>query len=195
MERHEELAPSESKSNGSELSGPVTNLTNSSEEPEVDLEEHDELLEDCKSLLMSKHEIIEDFKACREKLYRFGGSCVLAASDSERFFNEEHKLMRPKAVTGILYSPSGGKLTMHKSGKSPDQAAKVIASMKAFQHDEACIWVQDESFNPVVDVHGASHRVTVVTTPDGERIVVDWGIAQFTSVPKDIKLFINEKDL
>ena len=58
-----------------------------------------------------------------------------------------------------------------------------------------CIWALDESLPIVVNKHGMHHRVTLATTADGERVVVDWGVAQFSHLPDDAILFIREQDL
>ena len=45
------------------------------------------------------------------------------------------------------------------------------------------------------NAHGTSHRVTLVTTLDGERVVVDWGIGQLGSLPEDMRLCVRKGDL
>lgn len=150
---------------------------------------------DYRSSMMSMREILGDFNELRRGRYEEAGSCGLAGADSWDFFERAHKLMQPKLVTGVLYSPSGGKLVMSQTDTSPDSAAGISPNMKPFKRHEGCIWVRDESSAPVENVCGASHRVTLVTTLDGERIVVDWGICQFSSLPDDTRLFIHCDDL
>jgi hypothetical protein len=149
------------------------------------------------SSMMSEHEIQEDFNDRRPQ-YQEDGDCVKAAADAFVFFKQTHKLMRPKLVEAVLYASSGEKAVMGKSGISPAERADVIPTMKRFKllADTGCIWVpaEDANSHDIMNVEGMRHRVTLVTTLVGARVVVDWGIAQFSYLPKDISLFIMDTD-
>ena len=146
------------------------------------------------SSMMSRREILEDFYILGRK-YEEGGDCCLAAAEAWEFYNRLHTLMRPKLVTGILYSDSVLP-KLKKTGISPPCLAGISPLYQAFRLDEGCIWIQDDSMGEVMNVNGASHRVTLVTTLDGDRVVVDWGIGQFTTpLPHDVKLFIRQSEM
>ena len=141
------------------------------------------------SSMMSRREILLDFQT-RRGSYEHGGDCGLAAAEAWEFFDRVHKLMLPEVVDGVLFSPSGGAAVMKVPGTSPDMAVGISPAMKPFKRDADCIWVPDDSSSAVMNKVGAAHRVTLVTTLEGERVVVDWGIGQFSSLPEDMVLFL-----
>lgn len=147
------------------------------------------------SSMMSKREIVQDFLVMnRGSQYSIGGDCNAAAGAAWEFFNRVHMLMRPKLVNGVLWSPSGAKVVMGSTNTSPECLGGISPSMVPFMRDDECVWVEDEAME-VMNEHGANHRVILATTLDGDRVVVDWGISQFSFVPNDIKLFIKKTDL
>jgi hypothetical protein len=133
------------------------------------------------SSMMSLREI----QLARRTDYQEGGDCGLAAAEAWELFDRAHKLMHPKLVDGVLFAASSGKAVIGKPGISPAQPAGVSQAMKPFKllerGTEGCIWVPDESLGTVMNVNGMSHRVALVTTLEGERVVVDWGTGQFSS--------------
>ena len=149
------------------------------------------------SSLMSMREIEEDYIGCRMSMYQEGGDCRLAAAEAYGFFNRCHKLMHAKLVDAVLYAPSGKKPVMRKPQITPPEQVHISPIMKRFklQKKSQCIWVLDGESHDVKNVLGASHRVTLVTTLEGDRVVVDWGIGQFSDMPDDMRLFIPQNDM
>ena len=142
--------------------------------------------------LLSKLEIDSDFSERRED-YKAGGDCGLAAAEAWEFFDRAHKLMRPELMDGVLFAADGEKAVMGKSNISPDQTVGINPTMKPFKllnRGSGCIWVSDESSPALVNEKGMAHRVCLVTTLEGERVVVDWGIGQFSYLPENLRLFI-----
>lgn len=151
---------------------------------------------DAASSLMSKREILLDFVDRRAR-YQEGGNCSLAAAEAWEFFDRSHKLMRPRLVDGVLYASNGVKAVMGKPATVPAQLVGINPTMKPYKlleqcADKGCIWVPavDEALQAVMNDAGMAHRVTMVTPLEGGRIVVDWGIGQFSYLPADIRLFI-----
>ena len=150
---------------------------------------------DAASSLMSQREILLDFIDRRAR-YREGGDCGLAAAEAWEFFDRSHKLMRPKLMDGVRYAASGEKAVMGKSGTVPAQLVGISPTMKPYKllecSDKGCIWVPlaEEALHTVMNDVGMAHRVTMVTPLEGGRVVVDWGIGQFSYLPADIRLFI-----
>jgi hypothetical protein len=145
---------------------------------------------------MSQREILLDF-VDRQARYLEGGDCGLAAAEAWEFFDRSHKLMRPKLVVGVLYASGGDKAVRGKPATVPAQLVGVNSTMKPYklleqQSDKGCIWVlmSDEASGPVMNEVGIGHRVTLVTPLEGGRVVVDWGIGQFSYLPADIRLFL-----
>ena len=146
---------------------------------------------DYTSSMLSMQEIQADYKA-RLGSYRQGGDCNAAAAAAWEFFDRAHRLMCPKLVQGVLFSASGGRVAMENSGSLPDRQAGISPAMRSFKllDCKGCVWVPDEPTHSVMNAHGASHRVTFVTTMEGARVAVDWGIEQFSALPGDIRLFV-----
>ena len=80
---------------------------------------------------MSRREILEDFYILGRK-YEEGGDCCLAAAEAWEFYNRLHTLMRPKLVTGILYSDSVMP-KLKKTGISPRCLAGISPLYQAFR--------------------------------------------------------------
>ena len=150
---------------------------------------------DAASSLMSKREILLDF-VNRRAQYQEGGDCGLAAAEAWEFFDRSHKLMRPKLVDGVLYAASGEKAVMAKPATVPAQLVGISPTMKPHKllelSDKGCIWVplEDDALHTVMTDVGMAHRVTMVTPKEGGRVVVDWGVGQFSYLPSDIRLFL-----
>ena len=146
-----------------------------------------------RNTLMSISEIREDFAFNRESIYKTGGDCLLAASEAWVFIDSTHSLMYPKMVDGVLYSRNGGKPVLNESKKIPDEDGCVTPFMRRYVRlDGGCIWVpaDDEQDHNVMNARGMKHRVTCVTTLEGQRVVVDWSVGQFGWMPDDIGLFL-----
>jgi hypothetical protein len=149
------------------------------------------------SSMMTLREIQEDFRRLgRMANHSEGGDCRLAAAEAWEFFDRTHRPMSARLVDGVLYAKSGAKAVMGKSGKIPAENAGVSPNMAACKLLRGnCVWVPDEDDAPAMNTHGMAHRVTVVTTLEGKRIVVDWGIGQFSYLPDDIRLYVEKADL
>ena len=154
---------------------------------------------DASSSLMSKREILLEFVGRRVR-YLEGGDCGLAAAEAWEFFDRSHKLMRPRLVDGVLYASSGNKAVMGKPATVPAQLVGINPTMKPYKlleqcADKGCIWVPDvdEDLHAVLNDVGMAHRVTMVTPLEGGRVVVDWGIGQFSYLPADIRLFLKSE--
>lgn len=148
---------------------------------------------DQSSSMLSEREILEDYKMNRQN-YKEGGDCGLAAAHAWEFFDRAHNLMHPKLVDGVLFAPGGSKPIMSKPNISPPEMVGISPIMRPFKLLEAsgCVWVPAGSPVDIYNERGASHRVTVVTTLQGDRVVVDWGRAQFSYLPDDILLFLKD---
>ena len=149
---------------------------------------------DAASSLMSKREILLDFVDRRTR-YQEGGDCGSAAAEAWEFFDRSHKLMRPRLVDGVLCASSGNKAVMGKPATVPAQLVGINPTMKPYKLLEQCIWVPDvdEALHAVMNDVGMAHRVTMVTPLEGGRVVVDWGIGQFSYLPADIRLFLKNE--
>jgi hypothetical protein len=145
--------------------------------------------------MLSRREILEDYNSKWRGCYEAEGAFRLAAANAFVFFDDAHKLMRPRLVDGVLYARKGCEPVMAVSGRVPDMTAGVSPLMVPFKLDEGCIWVRDESACEVMNADGASHRVTLVHTLEGDCVVVDWGIGQFEPLHKDVRLYIRHDDL
>lgn len=140
------------------------------------------------SMLLTQREVVEDFMSRKED-YVSGGRCRLAAAEAWEFFDRTTN-MQPELVSGVLYATSGD-MVVTKDGITPASDHGISPAMRRFRLTDSCIWVADDSTqHDVKNVHGMRHRVTMVTTADGNRVAVDWGVAQFRHLPDDIRLYI-----
>ena len=156
------------------------------------------------STLMSLAEIEADFaENDRRALYAEGGDCELAAAEAWAFFYNTHKLMRPKLVQGVLYARSGQPV-MGKTGRPPEATCGITPLMRRYVlrglQSGACIWepADDACSHGVMNAFGMKHRVALVRTLEGARVLVDWGVGQFSQLPPDIGLYVlpdNENDM
>lgn len=148
--------------------------------------------------MLSKNEIAADFDCNRQGLYAEGGDCGLAAAIAWEFFNRAHRIMSPKLVDAVMYSPSA-RPVLAKSYTSPAEDDGISPIMVRYERTSAggCIWqlALNSTTHGVANTQGAKHRVVLATTCEGERVVVDWGISQFSTLPLDIGLFIRPQDL
>lgn len=155
---------------------------------------------DHSSTLMSKREIMADYTGLRHARYQDAGACVLAAAEAWEFFDRVHRLMVPQIVEGVLYSRDSVSSTdpiITHAGDVPDARGGVHPGMVRFRLGTACVWelADDHDTHGVVNAHGRCHRVTLVRTAEGGEVAVDWGIAQFRTMPADTGLFIAATDV
>ena len=144
------------------------------------------------SSMMSVSEVQADFVLNnRRAQYAEGGDCQLAACEAAAFFDTTHRLMSPKIVQGVLYAGSVIQPVMGRTGRSPDARMLITPTMKRYVLD-GCMWraANDTDSHGVINVRGCSHFVTRVMTLDGQRVFVDWGIGQFSSLPEGASLFV-----
>jgi hypothetical protein len=163
------------------------------------LKEHTDLLRcvdtQCSSM-MSVSEVQADFVLNnRRAQYAEGRDCQLAACEAAAFFDTTHRLMSPKIVHGVLYAGSVIQPVMGRTGRSPDAHALITPIMKRYVLD-GCMWraANDTDSHGVINARGCSHFVTRVITLDGQRVFVDWGIGQFSSLPEGVSLFVKMDD-
>ena len=152
------------------------------------------------STLLYLEEIDADFTVNgRRALYAEGGDCELAGAEAWAFFNATHKLMRPKLVQGVLYACSGQPV-MGKTGRQPDATDGITPVMQRYVlrglESDGCIWepAGDACSHGVMNVCGMRHRVALVHTLEGARVLVDWGVGQFSRLPLDIGLYVLHDD-
>ena len=148
------------------------------------------------SSMMSVSEVQADFVLNnRRAQYAEGGDCQLAACEAAAFFDTTHRLMSPKIVQGVLYAGSVIQPVMGRTGRSPDARTLIMPTMKRYVLD-GCMWraANDTDSHGVINVRGCSHFVTRVMTLDGQRVFVDWGIGQFSSLPEGASLFVKMDD-
>jgi hypothetical protein len=146
------------------------------------------------STLMSLAEIEADFVVNdRRALYAEGGDCELAGAEACVFFKNTHTLMRAKLVQGVLYARSGQPV-MGKTGQSPDATGYITPNMRRYvlRGTDGCIWepADDARTHGAMNVCGMRHRVALVHTLEGARVLVDWGVGQFSMLPPDIGLYV-----
>jgi len=154
------------------------------------------------SSLMSKSEIAADFVVNGRGVGLVadaGGDCPFAASMAREFF-ERHPLMKARVEAGVLHSPSAARVVMgvasgaFANGGRPDERGVVSAGARAYKLTVGCLWVRDPAADAVDEVLeprvGCMHTTVSVDTLEGERVVVDWGIEQFSEIPLDMRLFI-----
>lgn len=144
------------------------------------------------STMMCEREIQADFVSNnRGDAYSSAGGCLHAANAATKFFNDTHYTMCPRTVQAVLYSASDAPLKT-AVGTFPDKDTFVLPNMKRYTRRGACTWVLDD--HPVAEkVEGYKHYVCCVSLADeDERVVVDWGIHQFPTLPEDIHLYLIE---
>ncbi len=161
------------------------------------------------SSLMSKSEIVADFVVNDRGaglVADAGGDCQFAAGMALKFF-ERRRLMQARVEAGVLHSPSASRVVMgvasgaFASGGLPDERGEVPIGARAYKLTAGCLWVRDPAADAcmhacdAVDAAmkprmGCTHSTVSVDTLEGERVVVDWGIKQFSEIPSDMRLFI-----
>jgi hypothetical protein len=145
--------------------------------------------------LMSLEEIEADFKVNgRRALYAEGDECEIAGAAAAVFFKNTHRLMRAKLVQGVLYARSGQLPVLAKTGKSPDAHGCITPNMIRYvlRGSDSCIWepADDARSHDVMNGVGMEHRVALVHTLEGARVLVDWGLGKFSELPADIGLYL-----
>jgi hypothetical protein len=157
------------------------------------------------SSLMSKSEIVADFVVNDRGaglVADAGGDCQFAAGMALKFF-ERRRLMQARVETGVLHSPSAARVVMgvasgaFASGGLPDERGEVPIGARAYKLTAGCLWIRDPAADACDAVGaalkprvGCTHSTVSVDTLEGERVVVDWGIKQFSEIPSDMRLFI-----
>ena len=140
---------------------------------------------------MAIPEVQADFES-NARRSQYGECQMVAASDAWAFFHCTHPLMRPKIVQGVLYSSSSG---LGTTPVGPSRAG-IIPTMKRYVL-RGCVWMpaEDADDHGVMNATGTNHRITCVTTQEGERVLVDWSIGRFGNVPDDLGLFVVADDV
>lgn len=151
--------------------------------------------EDHGNTMLNMQEVVEDYNTNRRgSSHTSPGSSKRATSEAVAMFDRVYHRMMPKGVKGVLYSPSDAPLAFTRtaenpSGGSPAKESYIIHGPRyTLQHN--CIWVRDKSIDMPLNAKGYQHYVAGITISDGQRIAVDWGLAQFESIPEDLCMFI-----
>lgn len=141
---------------------------------------------------MSVSEIVADFEVNKRgdgQVGVLGGDCQAAARAAEQYFNDNYSLMLPKFEECVMYSPSGASFTLATAGRLPTMDGSIAPTMKAHTlKNGTCVWEPAAQQTPPL-AKGHKHFVASVTTLDGYRVAVDWGIGQFAQLPQDMLLF------
>jgi len=145
---------------------------------------------------MSVSEIVADFEVNKRgdnQVGNLGGDCQAAARAAEQYFNDHHSLMLPKFEECVMYSPSGASFTQATVGwqhpNLPTMDGHVTPNMTAHTLKAGtCVW-EPVALPVQVCAKGHKHFVTSVTTLEGSKVAVDWGIGQFAQLPHDMMLF------
>lgn len=145
--------------------------------------------------MLNMQEVVEDYNTNRKGSgHTSPGSSLRATSEAVAMFDRVYHLMKPKGVKGVLYSPSDAPLAFTRTaenplGGSPAKESYIMHGPRyTLQHN--CIWVRDKSIDLPLNAKGYQHYVAGITISDGQRIAVDWGLAQFESMPEDLCMFI-----
>lgn len=139
---------------------------------------------------------IEKRSMTRGVIYEETDDCLLAAVKSKIFFANCCPVMYPKVISGVLYSPSGGlfknKPTEPVTGKPEIAGKPVYGDAFALSKTGGCVWeMRTDILAPAIELNimGYKHFVTLVHSEDG-TVAVDWGLGNFSNIPKDVLLFI-----
>eukprot|EP00798_Chlamydomonas_sp_ICE-L_P026289 gene26289-biopygen11240 len=144
---------------------------------------------------MSMAEIVADYEVNKRGEGLFGsfmGDCQVAAKAAVAFFSNIHGLMHSRMVTVVMYSPSGATLSLAPgiNGIAPVKDGTIPDGAKPYRLTEgSCVWTQDDTQHPG-PCKGIIHYVASVVTLDGHKIMVDWGIAQFSKPTSDMRMFV-----
>lgn len=139
-------------------------------------------------------EQLENEGAKRSTEFTSPHSSYYASTISDQFFHQNcSKSMCSERVEGVLYSPSSH---LQLKPNDPRHMQKTMHTRSvngqsyALFKDDGCVWVKCVSPPPPENIFGYSHYVTAVTNKEEKRVLVDWSLRQFATIPDDLLLFI-----
>tara|TARA_B100001059_G_C17787447_1_gene558006 strand:+ start:568 stop:1296 length:729 start_codon:yes stop_codon:yes gene_type:complete len=124
--------------------------------------------------------------------------CRQVSSLAYTFFYEDYKLMEPQYVDGWLVSLTDSHLVLKDGSISTNVGVSFEGALKCFVHDVkngSCIWRHDNNTHvlPSQLMSGSkccAHSAVRVVSSEGEQVVVDWNIGQFTNLDEGNFVFV-----